>query len=252
MILKIFAIALVLLTPWALSGCSTLTTDLQTVLQDSRQPATRVPLYVYRADLQITVDGVTFDGVGVTGARSTEVDIGVVSQINLDRVEVETCARQDVCENGKPCNGNFAIDDGWFGAAGKRLVYHYTPSVDEAQGSCPIYFRVYAKTDLASWGYLAFRSADETLPAHTVCNGAGITFSGHSMCQTKAGLIQRITFTTDVDDYDVDKTCGITKLDARNFQLRPALGLCTGKFISQGKWHGLDLIAYDSVLVGGS
>ena len=238
-----------------LAGCAGLTTvgnDVQTILQDTRQPATRVPLYVYRADLQVTTDSVTFDGVGVTSARSAEMDIDVVSQINLDRVEVETCARQDVCENGKPCNGNFAIDDGWFGTSGKHLVYHYTPSTDEAAGSCPIYFRVYAKTDLASWGFLAFRSADENLPAHMVCNGVVWQFSGHSMCQTKAGLIQRITFDQPIDDFDVDKGCGITQIDPKTFQLRPALGLCTGKFLSQGKWHGLDLIAYDQVLVGGT
>lgn len=239
-----------------LCGCSTLQTDVQTVLQDARQPATRVPLYVYRADLQVTVDKTTFDGVGVTSARSSEMDIDIVSQINLDRVEVETCAREDVCESGKPCNANFALDDGWFGTQGKHLVYHYTPSTDEAAGACPIYFRVYAKTDLASWGFLAFRTTTgatpETLPAHMVCNGVPWKFSGHSMCQTKQGLLQRIVFDQPVDDFDLDKTCGAKQLDSKTFQLRPQLGLCTGEFLSQGKWHGLDLIGYDTVLVGGS
>lgn len=240
------------LGPLFILGCSTLSNDVQTVLQDARQPATETPLYVYRADLQITTDAVTFDGVGVTSARSVAMDINVVSQINLDRVEVETCAREDVCENGKPCNGNFTIDDGWFGTSGKSMTYHYLPSPDESVGSCPIYFRVYAKTDLAAWGFLAFRAPTETLPGHMVCNGVSWNFAGHSMCQTKAGLIQRITFDQPIDDFDADKNCGVTKIDPKTFELRPALGLCTVEFESQGKWHALDLIAYKSVLVGGS
>lgn len=231
-------------------GCSTLTTEVETVMQDARQPATETPLYVYRADLQITTDTVTFDGVGVTTARSTSMDIDIVSQINLDRVEVETCAREDVCENGKPCNGNFSIDQGWFGTSGKHMVYHYLPSTLESKGTCPIYFRVYAKTDLAAWGFLAFRSAQENLAGKMVCNGVSWSFAGHSMCQTKAGLIQTLSFDQPIDDYDVDKNCGLTKVDAKTFQLRPLLGLCTGEFYSQGKWHGLDLIAYKMVLTG--
>lgn len=248
--MKLLVLLIFLLLP-ACQSLEPVATSVVSALQDSRQPATRVPLYVYRADLQITVDKVTFDGVGVTGARSTAMDIDIVSQINLDRVEVETCARQDVCESGKPCNGNFAIDADWFGAVGKHMVYHYTPSVDESVGSCPIYFRVYSKKDLAAWGFIAFRSKTETLPSHTVCNGVTWQFAGHSMCQTKAGLIQRITFDQPIDDYDVDKTCGLTKIDPKTFQLRPTLGICTGSFLSKGLWHGLDLIAYDSVLVGG-
>ncbi len=238
--------------PLFMLGCSTLTTDVETVLQDARQPATEKPLYVYRADLQITTDAVAFDGVGVTKARTSPMDIDVVSQINIDRVEVETCARQDVCEHGKPCTGNFQIDQTWFGAAGNHMVYHYLPSTDESTGTCPIYFRIYSKVDLAAWGFLAFRSAQENLPGHMICNGVPWSFAGHSMCQTKAGLIQRLTFDQDIEDFDVDKNCGLQQLDKRTFLLRPLLGLCTGEFESQGKWHGLDLIAYKMTLVGGA
>lgn len=238
--------------PTFLLGCSTIATNVETLFADARQPATRVPLYVYRADLQIKTDGVTFDGVGVTGARSVQMNIDVASQINLDRVEVETCARQDVCQNGKPCSNAFNVTPGWFGTAGKHMVYQFLPTADEAKGNCPIYFRVFSKKDLAAWGYLALRAPNEDLPAHMVCNGVTWSFAGHSMCQTKYGLIQRLTFDTPIDDYDVDKECGLTKIDSKTFELRPTLGICTGKFYSQGHWHGIDLIAYDEVLVSGT
>ncbi len=233
-----------------LCGCAAMPNILDTLFGNTRQRATREPLYVYKADLYITVDGTSFDGLGVTVSKS-KTDIDIQSVIHLDRVEVETCSRQEVCENEKQCSSNFqAIDDGWFGATGKHMVYHYTPTAFEAMGNCPIYFRVYDKSALAAWGFLAFRSLDENVPAKFVCNGTNWKFAGHSVCQIKAGLPQQLSFDSPIDDFDADSNCGLTKIDSKHFEFRPVLGLCTAKFLSgPGHWHGLDLIAYDEVLV---
>lgn len=232
-----------------LTGCAALPGFFDNLFGDKRSKATRVPLTVYRADLQIAVDGGLFDGIGVTLSKgSTTIDI--TSQIHIDRVEVETCSRQDVCQNGKPCSAVFNVDSGWWGSSGKHMTYEYTPSAVERTESCPIYFRVYDKAALAAWGYLAFRNGEE-LPATFTCNGIDWRFSGHSVCQTKSGLIQRISFAQDVEDYDADQGCNMKKIDKRTFELRPALGLCTGKFLANDKWHGMDVIAYDETLIRG-
>ncbi len=225
---------------------------LKVIQGEARQPATRVPLYVYRADLLITVDGVVFDGVGVTsmGDRST-IDIDIQSQVTLDRVEVETDGRQNVCEFGKICDKDkFFIDQSWWGNPGNHMVYRYTPSVVENDKKVPssIYFRVYSKRDLAAWGFLALRR-NEDLPAKFICNGDGITFKGHSVCQTKFGKIQRITFTTDVEDHEADSSCHMVEVDIKTFEMRPDVDLCTADFYSGGHWHKMDLLGYEQSLV---
>lgn len=237
----------------SLSACAAFPKMFDTLFGTTREPATETPLYTYRADLLITVDGKTFDGVGVTLAQD-ETYLQISSLINLDRVEIETCSRQDVCQNGKNCASSFySVETGWFGSPGKRMIYHYVPNAIEKQGKCPIYVKVFDKQALAAWGFVAFRNGvEENLSAHFACNGIGWTFAGHSMCQTKAGLIQEISFEQDIDDFDVDESCNVTKVDNRNFRLRPDRGLCTGMFHSKGKYHALELIAYKTVLVRGS
>lgn len=219
---------------------------IDTILGDIRQPATRRPLWVYRADLFMTVNGVGFDGVGVTAAQAS-LDIDIRSPIHIDRVEVESCGRSDVCEAGKNCNQNFSVDADWWGQVGKHMVYRYHPLGEETSG-CALYIKVYDKAALAAWGFIAFRK-NEMLASRFICNGAGWTFAGHDVCQTKVAKIQTLTFDDPIEDFDADPTCGITKLNVNEFELRPQLGLCSAKFYAKGKWAGLEVISYDEVLI---
>ncbi len=233
-------------------GCSTLTSAVNVLFGEARQPATRVPLYVYRADLLITVDGTTFDGVGVTSLQAS-TDIDIQSQVTLDRVEVETDGRQDVCEANKYCDQRkFTIEKDFWGNPAQSMVYHYTPSVVEADSKAPssIYFRVYSKKDLAAWGFLALRKSED-LPAHMICNGISWSFKGHSVCQTKFNKIQRLIFDVAVDDFEADPSCHMVKVDAKTFDMRPDVDLCAADFLAGGHWHKLDLIGYEQSLVGG-
>lgn len=226
-----------------LAGCAALPGLFDTIFGQSREKAVRTPLWVYRADLRLW----SYDGVGVVAAAD-KYDIHVESQIRLDRIEVETCARQDVCQNDKHCPPSFEVESGWWGNPGKRMVYHFIPSAIEAEGSCPIFIKVFDKAALAAWGFLAVRK-DETLSGLFVCNGQSVLYPGHSVCQTKAGLIQRLSFEIPIEDFEVDRQCGLKKIDEKNFELRPELGLCTGKFYADKRWHGIDIIAYDEVLI---
>lgn len=230
----------------ALSGCSALPGFFSTIFGGSTELSTRTPIYVYRADLILTIDGAWFDGVGVTILDGEKI-ITIDSQINLDRIEVETCARQEVCQNNKYCSSNFSVQNDWWGNPGRHATYTFTPSDVEKTESCPLHIKVYDKKVLAAWGFIAFRNG-ESLPGHFTCNGEGVTYAGHSVCQTKAGLIQRLTFLSPIEDFDADKECNLKKLDEKTFEIRPSLGLCTAKFYSEKKWHGLDIIGYDEVI----
>lgn len=216
-----------LLLLFLLAGCAS-----------TQQITTEAPLYKYRANMQISVDGVDFDGMGVTAIGVK--DIGIVSQAALDLLRITTCHRDFTVEK---------VDKGWFGGSGHQYVYHYEPTEKERSGMCPIYFQAFSKDRVTDWGYLAFRST-ETLPGHIDCNGVPTKFAGISVCQTKAGLDQILTFDRDVK-FAADANCKITQQTPRKYSVRGNMGFCYAEFSDGNIWHRLILLGYDTVLVRG-
>jgi hypothetical protein len=200
-------------------------------------------LYQYRADIDIAVDGRTFKGMGVT-LLDRDKSITFTSRAPLDVITISSCHRQEVYEKE-------AKD--WKGDAGFVLPYVYDANDIEKDGVCPIYVKALSENGLAAWGYLAFRSPSEAyFPAHIDCNGAGTTFAGVSVCQTKAGLRQRIEFDRDVK-FTAEPACHIDALSARAFDLSSDLGFCYATFIDEKtrSFHYLILLGYDKVFVRG-
>lgn len=219
-----------------LLGCSTV-----------EQKTFKGPLYNYRADMKIHVDGKWFDGMAATKADFPK-DITVVSPVALDRIHVTSCARQDVCEFGRECEGFTVSKGGWFGGdAGNNFVYRYVPTKLENEGMCPLYIEAYSKESLTSWGLIAFR-AEEKLPAHIDCNGKGFTYAGFTVCQTKSGLQQRMEFKKNVI-YEAEESCNIRPVSKNTFDFSPALGFCRATFTDGIDWHRLILVGYEGVLV---
>lgn len=205
----------------------------------TQQVTTAGPLYKNRANMQITVDGVTFDGVGVTLLNGPK-DISIVSEAALDLLRITTCHRDFTVEK---------VDSGWFGGSGKTYTYHYEPTETEKASVCPMYIQAFSKDSVTDWGYLAFRT-DETLPASMDCNGTNWKFAGISVCQTKAGLDQVIRFDRDVK-FTADLICQITQSSPREYIIRGGLGFCFAEFSDGKVWHRLILLGYDSVLIRG-
>lgn len=211
---------------------------LLTGCASTQQPTTSGPLYKYRANMQITVDGKAFDGMAVTALG--EKDISIVSQAALNLLRITTCHRDFSVEK---------VDKGWFGGASKTFTYHYKPTLEESQGVCPMYIQAVSKDLVTDWGYLYFRT-DETLPAQMDCNGTSWSFSGTSVCQTKAGLDQAIRFDHAVK-YEADAACKITAVSDKEFKIRGSLGFCYAEFSDGKAWHRMILLGYDTVLVRG-
>lgn len=202
------------------------------------QVTEKPPLYQYRANMKISVDGKTFDGMGVTtiGVK----DITFVSQAALDLLRITTCHRDFSIEK---------VDKGWFGGSGHTFVYHYEPTEKERAGVCPMYVQAISKDSVTDWGYLAFRT-DETLPAKMDCNGTAWTFAGISVCQTKSGLDQIIRFDHPVK-YVSDPACQLKPITDQEYMVRGNPGFCYAEFSDGKAWHRLILLGYQSVLIRG-
>jgi hypothetical protein len=196
-------------------------------------------LYKYRGELLLTFEGQTFEGVGATKLTGP-IDIRVDSKFGLDRLQFTSCSRHEVIRD---------FDETWFSKS-KTYTYHYVPSKDELVVGCPLYIEAFSKKALAAWGFIVF-GHDESLPGRMSCNGESTLFkqSSHSVCQTKAGLDQSLRFDEPIDDFEADSICNMKKVDPRTFTMRPGLGMCTATFLAKGKWHSLNLIGYERVLV---
>ncbi|MGZ6477647.1 MAG: hypothetical protein ACXWQE_00015 [Bdellovibrionales bacterium] len=223
----------------ALIGCAALPSIGNVISGTATEKNTPGNLYRYRGELLVTVDGKSFEGMAVTKLTGP-VTIHVESKFALDRLQFTSCGRQDVIRD---------FDNSWFSKS-KTYDYQYSPDKKELSGQCALYIEAFNKANLAAWAYVAFRS-DETFPARMECNGVDWKFSGLSVCQTKAGLDQSIIFDKSVVDFEADPLCGLKKIDDKNFDLRPGLGLCVAAFYDGQNWHTLNMIGYERVLVQG-
>lgn len=237
-----------------LSSCASLG-DLSNVLFGrASQRITRDPIWVYRPDIRIGVDDEIFEGMAVTELQD-EVPIFIESLVDIDRVEISSCSRHDVCQvkagtmNCDP--SRFHVERDWFGNAGKKMLYVFRPSAREREGFCAnLTIAIYDKKVLAAWGYLAFRSKPgENFPARMSCNAVDWRFKGHSVCFAKAGHVQRIYFDPPAEDFEAEKSCNIKKISMAEFEFQPEIGWCRAGFMRDGKYHGVTINGYDEVLV---
>lgn len=249
------------LTCLILSSCATMKDFLNTLTGTSSQKITRTPLWVYKPDLRIQVGGVAFTGMGVT-VLADQTAVTIWSAVSIDRVEISTCSRHDVCQikggelacdqrtSSNP-NGRFLVDTSWFGTPEKTMQYFFTPDRKERDDSCAnLMIAIYDKNTLAAWGYLDFRSNPAlNFPASFTCNATDWHFAGVSVCSAKAGTIQEINFAQPVDDYRTEDSCNLKKVSDKQFEFQPSVGWCRSSFIQNKKFHDVIINGYDEVLL---
>lgn len=204
----------------------------------TQQLTVKTPLYQYKPDIAITVDGVSFDGMAVTALGIK--DIQIVSKAKLDLLMVSSCHRNFTIES---------VDKSWFGGSGQIYVYHYEPTSIEREGFCPLYIQAFDKSGITAWGYMAFRT-EEKLPAHTDCNGKGGTYAGVSPCASRAGFEQGISFDRPVK-YVASELCRIEEKPGNQFRMRTQKGFCYATFTDGKDYHRVVLLGYDEALIRG-
>lgn len=243
-----------------LSHCASLPDIGNTLSGTSTQKIAR-PITSYKPDLRIQVGNVVFDGMGVT-AIADQTIVTVWSAVSIDRVEISSCARHDVCQikggvlacdqrtQDNP-NGRFQIDTGWFGSVGKQMQYYFRPDRKERDDSCAnLMIAIYDKNSLAAWGFLDFRNPAMNFPAKFTCNASDWSFAGVSVCSAKAGTIQQINFTEQIVDSRTEPSCNLKKISESEYEFQPAVGWCRTSFMSVNKkFHDVIINGYDEVLI---
>lgn len=220
-------IFLILFIIYAVAGCATGAGDQKT----------EQPFYHYRAELTFKFGPYFYDGmvpVKVTGP----IDIQIYSPITLNRVEVSTCSRHEVIRN---------TAKGWFDKVSNTMTYHYVPTAKELEPDCPVFFQAYNDHVQKAWGMVG-NNTDEGLRGHVDCNGQGVDYSGLTMCQTKAGLEQQLTFKVPVE-FEATELCSIKSKDSKTFDIRSGVGICKAVFSDGEHSHSLLLLGYDMVIV---
>jgi len=231
----LFALCIIAITLTFFTGCLSLKTQ---------QFTDKVPLYQYKPDILITVDGQTFDGMAVTLLNGPK-DIQITSKAKLDLLMISSCHRNFTVER-------VGYKGNWFGVGGasaKTFTYHYAPTTIEKEGFCPLYIQAFDKSGITAWGYMAFRT-EEALPAKTECNGTGWKFSGVSVCSSRAEFEQAVSFDRPVK-FEVSDLCKITEKPGNSFRLRTQKGFCYATFTDGTDLHRVVLLGYDEALIRG-
>ncbi len=247
----------ILLVFLSLMGCASLQDMMNVITGNSSQKITRTPLWVYKPDLLMQVGNEVFrSGTGAVNLPlSGPIDIKIWSQVDIDRVEISTCSRHDVCQKkggDLACDASrFDIHTDWFGNPGKYMVYHFTPDIKERSVMCAnAIIAVYDKNALAAWGYMVFKvNTENTFTSKMTCNASDISFDGVSVCAVKSGTIQQIRFDEKIDTVRAEDVCNLKKQSEGVYDLKPQVGWCRASFGSGLKFHDVVIDGYDEVLI---
>ena len=219
-----------------IAGCESLPKSVAPVESQDRS---NKALWNWKADIALNVNGVQFDGMGSTQLPGP-INIELVSKAKLDVLIISSCQRYVSYEK---------LDKGWFGGAGKKFTYTYSPSPTELAGKCPLYFQAFDKDGLTAWGLLAFKY-DEKLPATVECNGQTYVSNGFTTCQSKNGFEQVMRFDKDVI-FEADSSCNAVAISKRQIKVVPSLGFCNITFTDGVNYHAAVFLGYQSAMIRG-
>lgn len=173
------------------------------------------PLYTYKADIILTVYGVSFDGFA-SGRLQKEQDIVIQSKASLNLLQISSCHRSFSIEN---------VDKDWFGGVGHTYTYHYSPNELESNDFCPLYIQAFDTNGSTGWGFVAFQTR-ESLPFTFQCNGKTKSSQGLGICQSGAGQIQGVDFPEAVD-IKISQECKLEESkEQKSFVISASGGFC--------------------------
>lgn len=188
----------------------------------------------YKRDMQISIGDMSAVGVAVVPA-SAAYQLKLRSSGKLDLLTATTCHREIAVQGLSSNQGSIPYNP----VAGiERDVY------------CPLELGGYDRTKgRHSWGIVDFETPDAKLPATLKCNGAVLESSGVSICQSHAGLVQRIEFKEAVRVAG-NSACEMPKCMGQVCDITLTLGECVYAFKgASGLVHRLTTIGYESILM---
>jgi len=188
----------------------------------------------YRKDMLITVNGTTFEGMGVVEAAPT-YNFHVESRGQLDMFLFSSCNREWMKE--RAWNVQKKVSSGLFGWGRKlkdqtkEVTFQYTPIEQIEKTYCPV-FLAGADKDKGkhSWGFVDFRTLNMTLPARLECNGEIENSIGVGICQSRKGKTQVIEFAEEVI-VSPDGSCELGLNRGKRFEFILPGNLCVYRFM---------------------
>lgn len=211
---------------------------------------TRTPLYKYRADLQITAQGKSINGMVSVPRSEDPVRIQIDSPVKMDLVRISSCNRDWPVEKIKKAGT-------WWNEVGTQLIFDYKPNDVEEEKFCPLYIQVFDDKLLTSWGFVGFVTSEQ-LKALVSCNGLEYHTTGLDSCQSLQGFEQGLQFQVPVK-YVSRGPCQVSKKDEYNLRVRTtAPGFCMVTVCEAEKCttdpksrFRFVLLGYDEVLLRG-
>lgn len=189
----------------------------------------------YRRDIALDVNG--FEGEGVLVAkRAKRYVIKGESKSKLDLLTLTTCHRDFKAERLK-----------------NSFEYVYEPiSGIEDTGACPMQISAYDMRGVHSWALIEFEDASAALPARVKCNGTDRQYGGVSICQSREGLTQEISFESAVMVAPEPECPMPMPTDKKTFVFSIAPRECVYAFMSEhGKIHRLTTIGFQGTILRG-
>lgn len=184
------------------------------------------------------------NGMGVM-PEADSYKIKVLPPGKADMITITSCHREEKMANPEK--------DGMFKGT-------YSFQIDLVQGleskrTCPIDIGVYEK-EAGRHGFatMAISTEREKLPALTKCNGRVKQYSGVSVCQAKAGLLQRYEFKVPVDIATIPGCEIRPSPDGLNWEFVMPQGSCTIYFIEKknpDNIHQANLFGYEIIPIRG-
>jgi len=199
-------------------------------------------------DMILIVNGQTYDGVGVLPYAPT-YKIHAISHGDLDLFSFSNCHREEIAENA----WNVESEKRKFLFKKKiehrrEVKFDYSPTEIEKE-YCPLYFAGYDKTGKHSWGFLDIETPEAKLPANLHCSGRVIKTFGVSVCQGRAGSVQKIVFNSPMT-FNAPCLTGDVVNNSLEFTIPDQE--CVVAFKSEaGHIHRMTLIPYQNVKIRG-
>lgn len=214
--MKLILLALIL-GPFFI-GCSSVPVD------DPKKMAEQV----YKKDLKVIIDGVTYQGLGVLPVKSS-YEIVIAPEVKCQRITIQTK------------NRDVNLDEPKTGWLSNKVTYRYTPLLSaETDDNSSLEISCTNDKKKNAFAYLVFQDSrpEISLRAHMRCNGEYSTPSGVGVCQTAVGLRQEIFFQSRVVAEDIGDGCDFVKTKDGYFWEWIAIpGECEVDFTSATERH---------------
>lgn len=188
-----------------------------------------------------------FCGVGVL-PYADSYDLLIENEGKLNFFAMTSCHREKTTEN---------YDKSIFKKDG-RIKINYEPTLEKSK-ACPLFVAAFNRQGKHGWGAIFFEHPKYQLKANIECNGDNKIANGVSVCQSRQGLLQKITFQEEVvavrpvdGPAERKEPCPVlpTK-DNKTFEFLMPTRECVYGFVSKNtkQVHIFNTIGYEQLIV---